>query len=44
VLVREYQFQSNDLIIQRENLNNGIYFYLLINDQKVKQSGKLIIQ
>lgn len=44
VLLREYRFQTNDLMIQRENLGNGIYFYLLSDGQKVKQSGKLIIQ
>ena len=44
VLVRDYHFRTNDLIIQRENLNNGIYFYLLSDGQKVIHSGKLIIR
>jgi hypothetical protein len=44
VLVKEYHFHTNDLMIQRENLGNGIYFYLLSDEQKVIQSGKLIIR
>ncbi len=44
VLVREYHFYTNELIIPRENLGNGIYFYLLSDDQKVIHSGKLIIR
>jgi hypothetical protein len=44
VLVKEYQFQTNDLIIPRENLGNGIYFYLLTDGLKVRQSGKLVIR
>jgi hypothetical protein len=43
VQVREYHFQTNDLMIQRENLGNGIYFYLLTTDQKIMNSGKIII-
>jgi hypothetical protein len=44
VLVREYHFLTNELVIPRENLGNGIYFYLLSDDQKVRHNGKLIIQ
>jgi hypothetical protein len=44
VMVKEYHFQNNDLIIPRENLNNGIYLYLLTDGQKAVKSGKLIIR
>jgi hypothetical protein len=43
VLVREYYFQTNELMIPRENLGNGIYFYLLNDDGQFKCGGKLII-
>jgi hypothetical protein len=42
--VRENQFRTSELIIERENLNNGIYFYLLTDGQKVLNSGQLIIR
>lgn len=44
VLVRESHFQTNDLIIPRENLGNGIYFYLLSTDGQFKCGGKLIVK
>jgi hypothetical protein len=44
ILVKEFHFQTNELIIQRENLTNGIYFYILTDSQKVKHNGKLIIR
>jgi hypothetical protein len=44
VLVREYHFKTNDLVIPRENLCNGIYFYLLSDGQKAIHSGKLLIR
>jgi hypothetical protein len=44
VLVKEYHFQTSDLIIPRENLGNGIYFYLLTDGLKVRQSSKLVIR
>ena len=44
VQVKEYQFQTNDIIIPRENLGNGIYFYLLSDDGQFKCGGKLVIK
>jgi hypothetical protein len=44
LLVRVNQFRTGELLIQRENLNNGIYFYLLADGQKGIKSGKLIIR
>jgi hypothetical protein len=43
MLVRENQFRTSELIIQRENLNNGIYFYFLTDGKKVVKTGKLVI-
>jgi hypothetical protein len=43
MLVKELRFHSNELIIKRENLNNGIYFYILNENMKPIQTGKLIV-
>jgi hypothetical protein len=44
VLIKEYHFQTNDLMIQRENLGNGIYFYILKDDGQFQSGGKLIVK
>jgi hypothetical protein len=44
MLIRKYHFQTNDLMIPRENLGNGIYFYLLSDDGQFKCGGKLIVE
>lgn len=37
------QFSSNNIIIQRKNLQAGVYFYKLWADEKAINSGKMII-
>ncbi|MBN4066018.1 SBBP repeat-containing protein [Candidatus Amoebophilus asiaticus] len=41
--VRGYRFTSNTLTIKKGNLRNGIYFYILTDNNQSIDTGKLII-
>jgi hypothetical protein len=44
IVVREFQFQSNELVIEKENLLEGIYFFMINNGKQLITDGKLIIR
>jgi len=44
LLVKDYRFRSNELMIYRENLPGGMYFFVVSDESKVFSNGKLIIR
>ena len=42
--VRTEKFNSNQHKIEKENLNSGIYFYQIENENQILKTGKLIIR
>lgn len=41
--VKSIPVNSNEIIINRKGLENGIYFYSLINNQTIVKTGKLVV-
>jgi hypothetical protein len=41
--VKQLKVDANEIIINRDGLENGIYFYKLINSNQIVATGKLII-
>lgn len=42
-LVRKQAFSANEVLIERDNLQPGIYFYQILSGQQYLASGKLIV-
>nr|MBP6657592.1 T9SS type A sorting domain-containing protein [Bacteroidia bacterium] len=43
-IVREYSnVKGNEIKIDREKMNDGIYFFLIMNEKRIVANGSLII-
>jgi hypothetical protein len=44
LIAKELRFQSNEIIIQKSDLDEGIYFYRVNSENQVIADGKLVVQ
>lgn len=44
ILVRDFRFQSNELVIEKEDLTEGIYFFMINDRNQIITESKLIIR
>ena len=42
--IRAINFSGDQIIVEKENISNGIYFYKIFTDNKALATGKFIIQ
>jgi len=42
--IKDLSFSGKEIVIEREELNSGIYFYRISSNENVNATGKLIIQ
>jgi hypothetical protein len=44
LVMKEHDMKGQDLIIGRNNLQSGIYFFKILDDGKIISTGKLIVE